>query len=117
MFRIEHYLAATTDGQSRDVYVEWLKCLRDVSGKVAVIRRIARLERGNFGDHGFCRDGVWELRADIGPGYRVYYAMAGHRLVLLLGGGDKRTQDEDIKRAVAYWQDWQRRNDDEKPAA
>jgi len=48
----------------------------------------------------------------VGPGYRVYYALSGQRLVLLLCGGDKRTQDTDIDRAVNYWQDWQRRADE-----
>lgn len=110
-YRIEHYLAA---GSGQDVYSAWLRRLRDSQAKVAVIRRVARMELGNFGDHKFCRDGVWELRIDVGPGYRVYYALSGHRLVLLLCGGDKRTQDADIERAVDYWQDWQRRSDDEK---
>ena len=68
------------------------------------------MELGNFGDHKFCRDGVWELRIDEGPGYRVYYAIAGTELILLLCGGDKRRQDSEIDRACAYWQDWQRRN-------
>jgi len=53
--------------------------------------------------------GVWELRVDVGQGYRVYYGMSGQSVVLLLCGGDKRTQDTDIKRAVQYWQDWNRR--------
>ncbi|MHA3904663.1 type II toxin-antitoxin system RelE/ParE family toxin [Castellaniella sp. WN] len=86
--------------------------LRDGKAKVAIIRRVARIEQGNFGDHKFCRNGVWELRIDVGPGYRVYYALSGQRLVLLLCGGDKRTQDTDIERAVDYWQDWQRRTDE-----
>jgi putative addiction module killer protein len=89
-----------------------LSRLRDTPAKVAVIRRVARIERGNFGDHRFCRDGVWELRIDAGSGYRVYYALSGQRLVLLLCGGDKRTQDTDITRAVDYWHDWQRRTDE-----
>ncbi|ADU98037.1 MULTISPECIES: type II toxin-antitoxin system RelE/ParE family toxin [Comamonadaceae] len=109
MYRIEHYL--TVDEQ-KDVYDDWLRRLRDAQAKVAVIRRVTRVEQGNFGDHKFCRDGVWELRIDAGPGYRVYYGLAGHRLVLLLCGGDKRTQDADIARAVAYWQDWQQRGDE-----
>ena len=113
VYRIEHYLAASS---GQDVYSGWLRRLRDSQAKVAVIRRVARMELGNFGDHRFCRDGVWELRIDVGPGYRVYYALSGHRLVLLLCGGDKRTQDADIERAVDYWQDWQRRSDDEKQA-
>ena len=111
MYRIEHYLTAD---EQKDLYTDWLRRLRDMQAKVAVIRRVARIEQGNFGDHKFYRDGVWELRIDVGPGYRVYYGQADQRLVLLLCGGDKRTQDTDIDRAVGYWQDWQRRSDDEK---
>lgn len=59
--------------------------------------------------HKFCRDGVWELRVDVGARYRVYYAVEEQQVVLLLCGGDKRTQDADIARACEYWQDWQRR--------
>ena len=88
--------------------------LCDGRAEVAAVRRVTRVELGNFGDHKFCRDGVWELRIDVGPGYRVYYALSEYRVVLLLCGGDKRTQDADITRAVGYWQDWQRRTDDEK---
>ena len=110
-YQIEHYLSV---GEHKDLYIDWLQRLRDSQAKVAVVRRVTRVELGNFGDHKFCRDGVWELRIDVGPGYRVYYALSGHRLVLLLCGGDKRMQDADIARAVGYWQDWQRRTDDEK---
>jgi putative addiction module killer protein len=53
--------------------------LRDTKARVAIDRRINRVELGNFGDHKFCRDGVWELRIDIGAGYRVYYAMPAVR--------------------------------------
>jgi len=105
-YRIEHYL---TGDAHKDPYVEWLRRVPDIRAKVAVIRRIARLESGNFGDHKFCRDGVWELRIDVGKGYRVYYAVSGQRLVLLLGGGDKRMQGTDIDRAVDRWKDWQLR--------
>ena len=110
MVEIHHYL--TADG--KDIYVDWLRQLRDPIGKVQIVKRINRVELGNFGDHKFCRNGVWEMRVDVGPGYRVYYAQAGAQVVLLLGGGDKRTQDSDIDRAVLYWQDWQRRPDDER---
>ena len=110
-YEIEHYLSP---GEHKDLYIDWLKRLRDTQVKVAVARRVIRIEQGNFGDHKFCRKGVWELRIDAGPGYRVYYALSGRRVVLLLCGGDKKTQDADIARAVDYWQDWQRRTDDEK---
>jgi len=104
---IRHYL--TPDG--KDVVLDWLQSLRDTKARIAIDRRINRMESDNFGDHRFCRDGVWELRIDVGPGYRVYYALAGSQVVLLLAGGDKRTQDADIKRAAAYWQDWQGRSE------
>ena len=74
-----------------------------------MIRRVNRMAEGNFGDHKFCRDGVWELRIDQGAGYRVYYAIASSIVVLLLCGGDKGSQDADVERAVDYWKDWQRR--------
>jgi putative addiction module killer protein len=84
--------------------------LRDAKAAVAIDRRINRIELGNFGDHKFCRDGVWELRIDVGKGYRVYYAIAGIEVVLLLCAGNKKTQDADIDRACDYWQDWQKRS-------
>ena len=59
-------------------------------------------------------DGVCELRVDVGVGYRVYYAIADQQIIILLCGGDKRTQDSDIQTACSYWQDWQRRPNDER---
>ncbi len=105
MYEIRHYLKS--DG--RDVYSEWRREIRDPRAAIAIDRRINRIELGNFGDHRFCRDGVWELRIDVGQGYRVCYAPAGVQVVLLLCGGDKRTQDKDIDRACEYWIDWQER--------
>lgn len=96
------------------MFISWLKQVRDPIAKVQIIKRVNRLELGNFGDHQFCRDGVWEPRVHIGPGYRIYYAHVGLRRVLLLGAGDKPTQNADIGRAVRYWQDWQQRPDDER---
>ena len=106
-YEIRHYL--TSD--EKDIYLEWHRKLRDTKARIAIDRRVNRIELGNFGDHKFCRDGVWELRIDVGPGYRVYYAVAGSQVVLLLCGGDKRTQGADINRACEYWQDWQGRVD------
>ena len=96
MYEIRHYL--TADDLS-DVYLDWLKKQRDTTARIAIDRRVNRVELGNFGDHKFCREGVWELRIDVGAGYRVYYAIAGQEIVLLLCGGDKRSQDADIARA------------------
>ncbi|MBJ7309767.1 type II toxin-antitoxin system RelE/ParE family toxin [Rugamonas sp. CCM 8940] len=111
IYRIEHYLSA---GSRKDIYNDWLGRLPDRQARLAIVRHVMRIEHGNFGDHKFCRDGVWELRVNLGPGYRVYYGLAGRCVVLLLCGGDKRRQDVDVNRAVEYWQDWHRRADDEK---
>jgi putative addiction module killer protein len=110
VYEIRHYL--TRNG--KDAFMEWRRQLRDTKAKIAVDRRINRLELGNFGDHKFCRDGVWELRIDVGPGYRAYYAIAGEQVVLLLTGGDKRSQDAEIDRACEFWLDWQGRASDER---
>ena len=88
---------------------EWLAALRDTRAKAAILRRIDRLTEGNFGEHRPLRDGVWELKIDVGPGYRVYYAQAGEDVILLLCGGSKRTQQSDIARAVEYWNDYRER--------
>jgi putative addiction module killer protein len=105
MYEVRHYI--TADG--KDPYLDWLLGLGDMKARIAIDRRVNRIELGNFGDHKFCRDGVWELRVDVGAGYRVYYAIADHSIVLLLCGGDKRSQDSDISAASKFWQDWQRR--------
>ena len=102
---ILHYLTASDD----DPHQLWLDALKDLKGRVAIQRRVDRVERGHFGDHKFCQDGVWELRIDLGPGYRVYYALEERNVVLLLCGGSKRNQAADIKDAVTYWRDYKRR--------
>lgn len=102
---VRHYLTSA----GRDTYQTWLDRLKDLRARVAIQRRIDRMAAGHFGDHKPCRDGFWELRVDVGPGYRVYYARHGLAVVLLLCGGDKRTQTSDIDTAVRYWIDYQRR--------
>lgn len=97
----------TEDG--REVITEWLERLRDVRAKARIVARINRLKAGNFGDCKPVRDGVSELRVDHGPGYRVYFGVVGSQVVLLLCGGDKRSQDADIDKAVDYLADFKRR--------
>ena len=98
------------DGEGRKPYADWLERLLDKHAKARVLVRVSRMAAGNFGDCKPVADGVWELRIDWGPGYRLYYAQAGKRLVLLLTGGDKRKQQADIAAAVSYWNDWKRSN-------
>ena len=106
MYQIQDYL--TPDGS--DPYIDWLTSLADRMAKARVATRVQRMGAGNFGDCKPIAEGVWELRIDHGPGYRVYYARAGTQLILLLVGGDKRRQQADIDTALDYWNDWQRRN-------
>mgnify|MGYP002653290591 CR=1 FL=1 len=106
MYEIIHYL----DEAGNDPYQDWLDAMRDRVAKVAIIRRVARMEVGLFGDCKPLRDGVWELRVDVGAGYRVYYAHVGDRVILLIGGGDKKPQSRDIERSVKLLKDWEQRN-------
>jgi putative addiction module killer protein len=107
MYQIEHYLSQT----GRDFFNEWVSSLPDRRARAFTLARVGRMEAGAFGDCKPVGDGVWEARIDYGPGYRVYYARAGSRLILLLTGGDKRRQKADIARAIEYWNDWQERKD------
>lgn len=106
MYQIIDYLTES----GRDPLKDWLASLADRQARARVLVRVQRMAAGNFGDCKPIAEGVWELRIDYGPGYRVYYARAGEKLLLLLAGGDKRKQQADIDTALAYWNDWNRRN-------
>jgi putative addiction module killer protein len=82
-------------------YVAWFERLRDHMAQTRILIRIRRVSLGNFGDVKPVGEGVSELRIDYGAGYRVYFIRKGERLVVLLGGGDKRTQPRDIQKAIA----------------
>ena len=86
----------------RSPFAEWFNELDAVTA-ARVDRYVRRLEAGNFGAAKPLRDGVFELRLDFGPGYRVYYGREGRTIIILLGGGSKRRQDADIAVAVERW--------------
>jgi len=90
----------------------WLVGLNDRQAQARMASRFLCLQNGNFGDCKPVGEGLWELRVDWGPGYRIYYAIAGHHLILLCEGGDKRTQSTDIQRATERWLEWQRRRNE-----
>jgi len=81
-------------------YAKWFASLRDRQARARIDARIRRLSLGNPGDAQPVGEGVSELRIDYGPGYRVYFARRGDKVVILLAGGDKRTQRRDIKLAI-----------------
>lgn len=83
-----------------DNFAKWLDNLREIRARARILVRIERLAAGNPGDVKAVGEGVSELRIDYGPGYRVYYKKQGQRVVILLAGGDKRTQTKDIKTAL-----------------
>jgi putative addiction module killer protein len=89
-----------TQIRKTEIFVRWLDGLRDVRARARVQVRIERLATGNAGDVEPVGEGVSELRIDYGPGYRVYFKRHGHGVVILLAGGDKRTQSADIKAAL-----------------
>jgi putative addiction module killer protein len=98
---IEIELYALPSG--KEPFTEWeLRLGKDVQAIVSV--RLARIRGGNFGDSKTVGDGVFELRIQYGPGYRIYYGKKGKTIVILLCGGDKSTQKKDIKRAKEFWE-------------
>ncbi|MGB8495048.1 MAG: type II toxin-antitoxin system RelE/ParE family toxin [Candidatus Acidiferrum sp.] len=103
---IRHYLTRA----GKDIFDEWLTELADARAQAKVASRINRLAAGNFGDCKSLRQGLYELRIDWGPGYRVYFTMTGRTCMLLLCGGDKRKQSSDIARALECVKDYKERS-------
>lgn len=85
--------------RTTDTFDDWFDNLKDKKAAIKIQVRIDRAEDGNFGDHHSVGGGVSEMRIDYGPGYRVYYTVRGQVMVVLLVGGDKSTQEKDIKSA------------------
>ena len=83
-----------------DDYRDWIDGLKDQAGRARVLMRVDRLIYGNPGVHRNLTEGVSELKIDAGPGYRVYYSLRGERLLLLIAGGSKSTQERDIAKAM-----------------
>ena len=89
-------------------FAEWFLELRDFRAKQKILARLARVRAGNLGQTNSVGEGVQELKIDYGPGYRVYFGQAGTEIVILLCGGDKHTQDGDIKKAKAYFTEYKK---------
>lgn len=86
---------------------DWIDALKDRAGRARILVRVERLIEGNPGQHRDLSDGVSELKVDFGPGYRIYYTQRGTRLLLLLAGGDKSTQQKDIAKAIQLARNFQ----------
>lgn len=109
MLIFKHEISAYRTREGEVPFEEWLTHLRDRKAVARIKIRIDRVRLGTFGEHRFVGQGVWELKIDYGPGYRVYFAHEGARVILLLCGGDKRTQDKDIREAHEYWVNYKKR--------
>ena len=104
-------LYETEDGKRP--FKHWLDSLRDKVTIARINARLGRIELGNFGDAKPVGNGVMELRLVFGSGYRIYYGLDDDKLVVLLMGGDKSTQEKDIKTAHNYWSDYLKRTQNE----
>jgi putative addiction module killer protein len=108
-YTISYYLTETGGKPFKD----WLDGLKDIVARQKIRIRLDRVRIGNLGKNRSVGEGVYELKIDYGPGYRVYYGLERKTVVLLLLGGDKSSQKNDIAQARVYWQDYKRRSSDE----
>jgi len=97
-----------TTANGKVVVRDWLRSLADPNTRTRIRIRLDRLEDGNLGDHRAVGEGIFELRMDFGPGYRIYIGQDGERIVVLLCGGDKGTQFRDVRLSKEYWQDYKK---------
>lgn len=97
----------TADNKSP--FYDWINRVKDKTIRARINRRLDRLSLGNLGDFKTVGGGVFEMRLQFGAGYRIYFAEINNQIVLLLSGGDKSSQHEDIKLAQQYWHDFKRR--------
>jgi putative addiction module killer protein len=105
---IRQYITA----EGKIPFDEWLNSLRDIRAQARIEQRLDRLRSGNLGDYKSIGDGIYELRIDYGNGYRVYFGQIGLVVILLLCGGDKSTQNRDIRKAKEFWQNFKRQNNE-----
>jgi putative addiction module killer protein len=109
---IPRQIKAYTTEKGEIPFDEWLDSLKDLGTVARILLRLDRVRQGNLGDYKVIDDGVCELRIDFGAGYRIYFGQEGRAIVILLCGGDKSSQKQDIKTAKKYWSDYRSRTDD-----
>jgi putative addiction module killer protein len=103
--KLEYFI--TQDGN--EPVLRWLEALPESKTRAVIKKRLDRAMLGNLGDCGFVGDGILEFKIDYGPGYRIYFTIVKSNIVLLLCGGDKSTQKQDIAKAKEYWADFKQR--------
>lgn len=108
-YDVEEYISSS----GKVPFADWLLGLKDVVAQAKLIARIDRAAHGNFGDWKSLADGVFEMRESHGPGYRIFYAVVGRKIILLLAGSFKRDQDRTMAKAKEYLADYGRRKKNE----
>lgn len=106
----EIHVFCTVDNE--EPFTEWLRNLKDQRGRQKIQARLARVRLGNPGFWNSVGEGLFELKIDFGPGYRIYYGQDGDKIIILLCGGDKGSQNADIKKAKKYWTDYKKAKSD-----
>lgn len=106
---VEYILKVYETRNGAQPMMEWLRGLRDLKARTAIRLRLNRMQLGNFGHCEPVGEGVSELKIDLGPGYRVYFGKIERTVVLLLCGGDKKSQKKDIRRALEFFRDHKQR--------
>ena len=102
----EKHVIFYRDATGKEPFNDWLKSLRDAQARRRILVRLLRVESGNYGDCRLLKEGVFELRFFFGPGYRVYFGEVEDTIVVLLCGGDKSSQLQDVAKAKAYWKEY-----------
>lgn len=106
METIERIIREYISKDGKNYFRNWHNGLKDTRAHIKIDIRIARLRLGNFGDAKSVGNRAYELPIQFGPGYRIYYGLDGDKIVLLLCGGDKKTQKKDIKKAAGFWEEY-----------
>ena len=99
-----------TAPNKKEPFIEWFETL-DFKVQAIVLARLDRIVLGNFGDCKSLKDGIWELRIQYGAGYRIYFGKYQNKIVVLLVGGDKSSQNKDIAKAKKYWLNYRDNNE------
>jgi putative addiction module killer protein len=108
-------IIAYSDSKGNEPFTEWLTKLRDTESRNRISARLRRVAQGNYGDCKNLGGGIYELRLDFGPGYRIYFSKDTDVIIILLCGGDKSSQEQDIIRAREYWKEYQDHAKNENP--
>jgi putative addiction module killer protein len=103
---VQKTIIVYTDKAGKEPFTKWLYGLKDDRSRRRILTRLRRIEQGNYGDCKPIQTGLFELRLFFGPGYRIYFGEDGDTLVILLYGGDKNSQDNDIQKAIIYWNEY-----------